>query len=84
MPVLSVLTRDLLLWLNHSPRTYRETMDAWRSHCPRLTIWEDALADGFVRVRSGDDDGQPPMVVLTDRGRAVLDGERGSTARSDD
>jgi hypothetical protein len=75
--VLSPLTRDFLVWLARMPRTYAETMEAWRSSCPRFTIWEDALADGLVRVESGN--GTPlslTTVVLTPRGRAALDGIR--------
>ena len=42
--------RDLLEWVERAPRSYDETMTAWGSHCPRFTTWEDALADGLVRV----------------------------------
>ena len=73
--VLSALMRDLLSWLDRAPRSYAETMEAWRSSCPRLTIWEDALADGFVQVEGGK--GTPwgqQMVGLTPRGRAALNG----------
>jgi len=59
------LTRDLLVWIDASPRTYAETMDAWRTSCPRLSIWEDALIAGLVRVRAS-------VVTLTPGGRAVL------------
>lgn len=67
------LVRDLLVWLDGAPRTYSEVMEAWRSSCPRLTIWEDALADGLVRVEraSGVPMGESG-VVLTDRGHAAL------------
>ena len=34
--------RDLVLWISREPRAYVDVMDAWRTHCPRLTIWEDA------------------------------------------
>jgi hypothetical protein len=73
--VLSALTRDFLAWLDRAPRSYAETMEAWRSSCPRLTIWEDALAEGFVQVQGGKGTswGQQ-MVALTDRGRAALNG----------
>lgn len=73
--VLSALTRDFLSWLDRAPRSYAETMEAWRSSCPRLTIWEDALADGLVQVEGGK--GTPwgkQMVALTPRGRAALSG----------
>ncbi len=49
-PVTEALTRDLLEWISSRPRTYAETMEAWRSHCPRLLVWEDALVSGLVRV----------------------------------
>jgi len=73
--VLSTLTRDFLSWLELTPRSYAETMEAWRSSCPRLTIWEDALADDLVHVEGGKGTswGQQ-MVALTDRGRAALNG----------
>jgi hypothetical protein len=70
---LTSLTRDLLEWLYRAPRTYAETMEAWRSTCPRLTIWEDALADDLVEVRG---EAGTPMhncpVRLTPRGRDAL------------
>lgn len=68
------LTRDFLLWLASAPRGYAETMEAWQSHCPRYTIWEDALGDGLIRVEriAGQRMGQAG-VALTPRGRAVLD-----------
>ena len=47
----SAITIQLLEWISERPRTYLETIDAWKSSCPRLTIWEDALADGLVCVR---------------------------------
>jgi hypothetical protein len=49
-PVTEALTLDLLDWISSRPRTYAETMEAWRSHCPRLLVWEDALLAGLVRV----------------------------------
>jgi hypothetical protein len=51
-------TMQLLEWIAEGPRTYSETLEAWRSSCPTLTVWEDALADGLVRVERG-------AVVLT-------------------
>ena len=65
---------ELLAWLADRPRTYAETMEAWRSNCPRLSAWDDALSAGLVSVawspgRSGD-----APVTLTGRGRALLAG----------
>lgn len=36
------LILDLLEWVGRKERTYQETMDAWRTSCPRLPVWEDA------------------------------------------
>jgi hypothetical protein len=46
--------RQLLEWIAERPRTYAETMEAWKTSCPRLSVWEDALADGLIRVARGD------------------------------
>jgi hypothetical protein len=63
---IDALTRDLLAWIDAEPRTYAETMDAWRTHCPRLSIWEDAVLGGLVEVRGS-------RVGLSVRGREALD-----------
>jgi hypothetical protein len=68
--ILEAGTKDLLSWVDARPRTYAETMDAWRTHCPRLSIWEDAVAAGFVAVVR---DGRGSSVALTSRGRVALD-----------
>jgi hypothetical protein len=63
-------TVELLSWLAVRTRTYEETIDAWHSHCPRLTTWEDALIDGLIRIERTRRESS--TVGLTDRGRAVL------------
>lgn len=66
------LTADLLAWLVSGPRPYAEVMDAWRTACPRLPVWEDALDGGLVaRTRAP---GQEAVVAITPRGRAFLAG----------
>jgi D-3-phosphoglycerate dehydrogenase len=30
---------DLLEWAERKERTYQETMDAWRTSCPKLPVW---------------------------------------------
>lgn len=71
------LTREFLAWVASSPRSYAEAMEAWRTSCPRFTIWEDALGDGLVRTESGGGKTlSETQVVLTPRGRAMLDGPR--------
>jgi hypothetical protein len=42
------LMLDLVEWVGRKERTYRETMDAWRTSCPRFPVWEDATDRGLV------------------------------------
>lgn len=42
------LILDLLEWLEKEDRTYEEVMDAWRTSCPKLPVWEDANDRGLV------------------------------------
>jgi hypothetical protein len=67
------LTLQLLAWIAESPRTYAQAMEAWRSTCPRLSIWEDAILDGLVAVAGGTTR-DLSRVVLTQKGRARLRG----------
>jgi hypothetical protein len=39
---------DLVEWVAREPRSYSEVMEAWRTSCPRLTVWEDALDRGYL------------------------------------
>jgi hypothetical protein len=65
-------TLEFLTWVSIRPRTYGEAMEAWRSTCPRLSTWEDALADGLIQIESGATMDQS-KVTLTARGRALVD-----------
>jgi hypothetical protein len=67
----TLLLHEFLKWVASRRRTYAEAMDAWRSSCPRHSVWEDALVDGLIHLEC-DDPRHPPEVVLTSRGRAVL------------
>jgi D-3-phosphoglycerate dehydrogenase len=42
------LILDLLEWIGPKPRPYAEVMEAWRTSCPRLPVWEEANARGFI------------------------------------
>jgi D-3-phosphoglycerate dehydrogenase len=42
------LILDLLEWLGTSPRPYAEVLDAWRTSCPRLPVWEEANDRGYI------------------------------------
>ena len=67
------LTLQFLAWVESRPRTYAEAMEAWRSSCPRLSVWDDAVLDGLVWVERGDEGGMGGCeVTLTARGRAML------------
>ncbi len=72
MPVIEneSLVLDLLEWAIARPRTYSDAMDAWRTSCPRLTIWEDATDAGLVELVPSDD-GQK-RICVTDSGREFL------------
>lgn len=65
----NALLLELLTWISSRRRTYGETMEAWRTNCPRHSVWEDALIAGLVRLEGGSQE-----VVLTSQGRALLNG----------
>jgi hypothetical protein len=67
-----VLVMDLLAWVAAQPRTYRETMEAWRTSCPRMPVWEDAIDQGLVAVIPNDGPSAAYCVGLTAKGRALL------------
>ena len=69
------LTLDFLEWLTPHPRSYVEAMDAWRTSCPRLTVWEDALQAGLIRVSPTGPQGQS-MVSVTQQGALLLQQHR--------
>jgi hypothetical protein len=48
-------------------------MQAWRSTCPRLSIWEDALIEGLIQVVDDGHGMDDCAVIVTARGRAILD-----------
>lgn len=42
------LILDLVEWVGRKERTCQETMDAWRTSCPKLPVWEEATDRGLV------------------------------------
>jgi hypothetical protein len=63
------LILDLLDWVATRERSYDDVMNAWRTSCPKLPVWEDANDRGlvtteYVQGRS--------IVKLTSAGRALL------------
>lgn len=73
MPMPHPLVLDLLEWIAAKPREYEAVMDAWRTNCPRLTIWEDAVDGGLVERLSA---GPKTFIQLTDEGRGLLSRNR--------
>jgi hypothetical protein len=67
---LEALVLDLVEWVAKEPRTYEDVMDAWRTSCPRLTVWEDTVDRGLVQ-RYADPAGGI-SVIVTEQGRALL------------
>lgn len=61
------LTLQFLEWVAGGRRSHADLMETWRSSCPRLSIWEDALLAGLVRY-------DPPSrtVALTEQGLVAL------------
>lgn len=73
------LILDLLEWIGPEPRGYSEVIDAWRTSCPRLPVWEEASARGFIErhhVR-----GSEAMVSVSASGKKFL-GERRHSKQS--
>jgi hypothetical protein len=64
----SLIMIQFLSWVADRPRSYKETMEAWRTSCPRLSVWEDAVIADLVRL-----EGEGGRAVrLTEHGAAVL------------
>jgi hypothetical protein len=63
------LILDLLEWVGQKERTYEETVDAWRTSCPRLPVWEDANDRGLLQTDSVNG---VLIVRVTPAGRAFL------------
>jgi hypothetical protein len=66
---IDALLFEMLAWLARDARPYAEVMDAWRTSCPRLTVWEDAVERGLVEHARSD---RVRMVRITPAGRAFL------------
>ena len=69
------LILDLLEWIGPNPRPYSEVIEAWRTSCPRLPVWEEANERGFLN--RSHDQGRGVFVFVSARGRAFLEEHRG-------
>ena len=63
------LVLDLVEWIGREPRLYSEVIETWRTSCPRLTIWEDAVDRGYVARQPA---AGGVRVVITERGTKFL------------
>ncbi|HEY1824754.1 MAG TPA: hypothetical protein VGG21_02190 [Acidimicrobiales bacterium] len=75
------LVGDLLEWIGRG-RPYAEVQEAWRTSCPRLPVWEDAVDAHFVETRPRPGGGRRVVVTaagldfLTSRGRSFVQDSR--------
>jgi len=67
---LDALVLDLLEWIGPGPRRYAEVIEAWRTSCPRLPVWEEANERGFVERHHAQ--GLEAMVSVTVLGKEFL------------
>ncbi len=68
--VIGPLVRDLVTWCARAPRPYSEVLDAWRTSCPRLMVWEEAVARGLVETRTTE---RGLVVEVTPAGRTFAE-----------
>ena len=64
------LVLDLIEWIAREPRLYSEVIATWRTSCPRLTIWEDAVDRGYVARETVA--GLGVIVTVTEDGEKLL------------
>jgi len=73
------LILDLLEWVGPAARPYEEVMEAWRTSCPRLPVWEDANDRGFIDRQH--EPGRGELISVSPAGADHLHRHR-ATARS--
>lgn len=73
------LILDLVEWVAQKPRPLDDVMEAWRTSCPRLPVWEDAIDRGLVtREHVG---GRARLVRASEKGLALLSSHGRSDAQ---
>ncbi len=75
-----VLIFDLLEWVASEEKSYEQVMDAWRTSCPRLPVWEDANDRGLVAVERVNG---RSIVRITPSGLALLQQRDSFRSRKD-
>lgn len=71
------LVVDLLDWIGPRARPYAEVIDAWRTSCPRLPVWEEANARGYIEQQRS---AGGVLVSVSASGRAALEDRRRAKA----
>ncbi|SEL06600.1 hypothetical protein SAMN04515666_102734 [Bosea lupini] len=59
------LILDLVEWVARGERSHADLMESWRTSCPRLTVWEDAIEHGYLARQGG-------LIAVTAKGWALL------------
>jgi hypothetical protein len=79
--VVDALILDLLEWLATRDRSYEDVMEAWRTSCPKLPVWEEANDRGLVTREAING---RCIVGVSPSGRALLDRPRPRPAASEE
>ena len=74
------LILDLLEWIGPYPRPYAEVLEAWRTSCPRLPVWEEANQRGYIDHLHGQ--GHGALVAVSALGRTQLKAQRAHATQS--
>jgi hypothetical protein len=64
------LVLDLLEWIGSHPKPYSEVIEVWRTSCPRLPVWEEANARGYLMHRHSG--GHEALVSVSELGARHL------------
>lgn len=70
MDTVATLIVELLEWIGPGSRPYAEVQEAWRTTCPRLPVWEDAIDAGYLEICF--EPGHGRFVAVSPSGRALL------------
>ena len=75
-----VLVLDLLEWIGPDSKPYREVMEAWRTSCPRLPVWEEANERGFIERHCRGSDAMIRVSALGIKALAERNGQQENRA----
>jgi hypothetical protein len=71
---IDVLILDLLAWIGPERRPYAEVLEAWRTSCPRLPVWEEANERGYITRHRAP--GRPARISVSAAGAEHLSKHR--------